>query len=234
MELKMLDWDSVFFGKRIYALHLGKDEDIIDAEIQIQKVNADLVYIFIPVDSDIRTTLDNRSEIIMYDHKLTYKMLLNGQKFNISNDIEEVNYDPGKDFISLAISSGIFSRFSLDPKLNYRFEEMYELWLRNSLNRNIADKVFVSKEDGFIKSFITCKIRNGVGTIGLIATHKEYRGKSLGRHLIDRAHHWYQYNNVNYSEVVTQKANTIACAFYEKYGFGITREELVYHWWIKK
>jgi dTDP-4-amino-4,6-dideoxy-D-galactose acyltransferase len=111
---------------------------------------------------------------------------------------------------------------------------MYELWLRNSINKKIADKVFVTKANDFIVSFVTSKIKGGVGNIGLIATDKEFRGQSLGRRLINQVHHWYQLNNIEFSEVVTQKANKVACSFYENYGFQIAREELVYHWQIKK
>jgi dTDP-4-amino-4,6-dideoxygalactose transaminase len=83
----------------------------------------------------------------------------------------------------------------------------------------LADKVFATKSHDFITSFITCKIKNEIGNIGLIATHTDYRGKSLGRNLINHVHNWYLQNNIKVSEVVTQKANEIACAFYENYGF---------------
>jgi GNAT superfamily N-acetyltransferase len=102
---------------------------------------------------------------------------------------------------------------------------------------NLAIKhinVFVTKYKDFITSFITCKIKNEIGNIGLIATHENHRGKSLGRNLINHVHHWYLQNNIKVSEVVTQKANKIACAFYENYGFQISKEELVYHWHFKK
>jgi ribosomal protein S18 acetylase RimI-like enzyme len=98
----------------------------------------------------------------------------------------------------------------------------------------LADKVFVTKFNDFITSFITCKIKNEVGNIGLIATHENHRGQSLGRNLINHVHYWYLQNNIKVSEVVTQKANEIACAFYENYGFQISNEELVYHWHFKK
>jgi len=165
---------------------------------------------------------------------VTYKMNLSGKDFQTVENVEEEDASPDDDFISLAISSGIHSRFAVDPSLNHKFEEMYALWLRNSLNKKLADKVFVTKSNDFITSFITCKIKNEIGNIGLIATHADYRGKSLGRNLINHVHNWYLQNDIRFSEVVTQKANNIACAFYENYGFEISLEELVYHWHLKK
>lgn len=233
MELKMLDWDSTFFEKKIFSVQLNNDDDIEEVEFHLQKENADLAYVFIPVSSGIAKKVADHSNIVLYDHKLTYKMMLSGKDFPIVKNVEEEYSSPDNDFISLAISSGIYSRFALDTALNHKFEEMYALWLRNSLNKKLADKVFVMKSNDFITSFITCKIKNEIGNIGLIATHADYRGKSLGRNLINHVHNWYLQNNIKISEVVTQKSNAIACAFYENYGFEISQEELVYHWHLK-
>jgi len=234
MELKMLDWDSTFFEKKIFSVQLNNDDDIDEIEFHLQKENADLAYVFISISSGIAKKFADNSNIVLYDHKVTYKMNLSGKDFQISENIEEIDTVPDLDFIKLAISSGVYSRFALDPSLNHKFEEMYALWLRNSLNKKLADKVFLTKSNDFITSFITCKIKNESGKIGLIATHADHRGKSLGRNLINQVHNWYTQNNIHVSEVVTQKANSIACAFYENNGFQISNEELVYHWHIKK
>jgi dTDP-4-amino-4,6-dideoxy-D-galactose acyltransferase len=234
MELKMLDWDSTFFEKKIFSVQLNNDDDFEEVNFHLQKENTDLAYVFIPVRSGITKKVADHSNIVLYDHKVTYRMNLSGNDFQTVENVEEVDASPDDDFISLAISSGIYSRFALDPSLNHKFEEMYALWLRNSLNKKLADKVFATKSHDFITSFITCKIKNEIGNIGLIATHTDYRGKSLGRNLINHVHNWYLQNNIKVSEVVTQKANEIACAFYENYGFEISQEELVYHWHFKK
>jgi dTDP-4-amino-4,6-dideoxy-D-galactose acyltransferase len=234
MELKMLDWDSTFFEKKIFSVQLNNDDDIEEVEFHLQKENADLAYVFIPVSSGITKKVADHSNIVLYDHKVTYRMNLSGKDFQTVENIEEVEASPDDDFISLAISSGIYSRFALDPSLNHKFEEMYSLWLRNSLNKKLADKVFVTKSNDFITSFITCRIKNEIGNIGLIATHADYRGNSLGRNLINHVHKWYIQNDIRFSEVVTQKSNKIACTFYENYGFEISHEELVYHWHFKK
>ncbi len=234
MELKMLDWDSAFFEKKIFSVQLNNYDNIDEVEFQLQNENADLAYIFIPVNSEIENKVAEKSNLVLFDHKLTYKMILSEKVFQTVENVEETDADPDDDFISLAISSGVHSRFALDPSLNHKFEELYGLWLRNSLNKKLADKVFVTKSNDFITSFITCKIKNEIGNIGLIATHADYRGKSLGRNLINHVHHWYLQNNINVSEVVTQQSNAIACAFYGNYGFEISQEDLVYHWHFKK
>jgi len=233
MELKMLDWDSLFFEKKIFSVQLNIDDNINEVEFQLKHEKADLAYVFIPVNSAFENKVAEKSNLLLYDHKLTYKMMLTEKVFQSVENVEETEAAPDDDFISLAISSGIHSRFALDPALNHKFKEMYALWLRNSLNKKLADKVFITKSKDFITSFITCKIKNEIGNIGLIATHENHRGQSLGRNLINHLHHWYLQNNIKVSEVVTQKANKIACGFYENYGFEISREELVYHWHLK-
>ena len=153
----------------------------------------------------------------------------------LSNNDDVIDYSSvaDLDFLKLARSAGKHSRFYLDKNLSHKFNELYDLWLINSLNKTIADKTFVIKnEKGQVVSFLTTKIRNNRGNIGLIATDEKYMGKGYGSKLIAHLHKWYQENDVKYSDVVTQKSNVQACAFYSKQGFSIFKEELVYHWWL--
>jgi dTDP-4-amino-4,6-dideoxy-D-galactose acyltransferase len=139
---------------------------------------------------------------------------------------------PDLNFIDLARSAGSYSRFYLDKKLSHKFDELYELWLLNSLNRKIANNTLVIKnESDQVVSFLTTKIKNERGNIGLIATHEKYMGKGYGSQLINHLHNWYLENNIKFSDVVTQNSNVQACSFYTKLGFRVIKDELVYHWW---
>ena len=68
--------------------------------------------------------------------------------------------------------------------------------------------------------------------IGLLAVDEEARGKSIGKLLMHAA--FIKCRDLGYKEVqvVTQKANATACAFYEKLGFRIEKVENIYHFWI--
>lgn len=51
---------------------------------------------------------------------------------------------PCAELENLAIQVGKYSRFRVDPRIpKEKFLKMYKLWIRNSVNRQLADAVFV-------------------------------------------------------------------------------------------
>jgi ribosomal protein S18 acetylase RimI-like enzyme len=232
MELKMLDWDSDFWGKRIYSLHMLLTDSFEEALKIVNDSDADLIYIFTGKNATAIPQLESEKTITLFDNKLTFSMDLNHNDLFYDKDVFDYSSAPDMHFLKLARSAGRHSRFFLDKHLSHQFDKLYDLWLINSLNKSIADKTFVIKNEADqVVSFLTTKIKNGRGSIGLIATDENYMGRGYGRKLIAHLHQWYLENNIKLSDVVTQKSNTGACSFYEKIGFSIVKEELVYHWW---
>jgi ribosomal protein S18 acetylase RimI-like enzyme len=76
-------------------------------------------------------------------------------------------------------------------------------------------------------------MKNGVGSIGLIAVNEKTRSKGIGSKLIAAADAFYHANGIGQSTVITQASNIQACRFYEKAGFQVIKKEYVYHWWLK-
>ena len=70
------------------------------------------------------------------------------------------------------------------------------------------------------------------GSISLIGVDQGYRGEQIGTKLIHQA--IAHFNNLGKKEVqvVTQKANVLACNFYTKNGFQIIDTVNVYHLWL--
>jgi len=234
MELKALDWDSGFWNIPIYALTLDLNDNWPHVVQSVNESDAALVYLFLPVNSHFDSVIATHQNIILRDEKLTFGMDISTSSNESDDLIIEFNGQPDADFFNLARTAGLFSRFKIDEKLSYKFDELYDLWLLNSVNKSIAEKVFIHKEDeNNISAFLTASVKNQVGAIGLIATRENQRGKGIGQKLINHLHSWYLTNNINYSTVITQKNNIGACQFYEKIGFTLIKEELVYHWWLK-
>jgi len=75
--------------------------------------------------------------------------------------------------------------------------------------------------------------KEGFGSIGLVAVDEKERGNSIGKELMKAALWTFKENGVHTVEVVTQKANRIACAFYKSLGFKVGKVENIYHLWIK-
>ena len=135
---------------------------------------------------------------------------------------------------ALAWQSGEFSRFRLDKRLAPTvFRRLYSQWLRNSLTGEIARQVLTWRNDaGHELGLLTLGEKNNRADIGLLAVDATARGLGLGRQLVAAAQA--QAAAWGYAElqVVTQRANAPAGRFYEKCGFALVREELVYHLWL--
>ncbi|MFM7023657.1 MAG: GNAT family N-acetyltransferase [Flavobacteriales bacterium] len=223
MKAEKLEWDSAFFNINIAKVStsvLLSRKDFVFGE-------TDLYYLF----SDIRQPQLEAENVLLADAKVTYHKNLTKVSDDLNNNIISLTGDISEELYQLAISSGWSSRFNKDPRLQPKFEELYRLWLSNSVNRKIADEVLVMKMDDQAAGLVTLKKNASAGKIGIIAVQEQHKGKGWGSQLLNAVDQWYQNNGVNYAEVVTQSDNTEACRFYEKRGYTVKNTEYVYHVW---
>jgi dTDP-4-amino-4,6-dideoxy-D-galactose acyltransferase len=66
----------------------------------------------------------------------------------------------------------------------------------------------------------------------LIGVDQGYRGEQIGTKLINQALSYFKKTGKFEVQVVTQKANVLACNFYTKNGFHLVNTINVYHLWI--
>ena len=134
--------------------------------------------------------------------------------------------------IEQAVQSGIYSRFNVDKKIGKeKYEEMYTLWMLNSLNHTIAKEVLVLLEQNDLKGFITLGEKNKRADIGLIAVDHHFRGNGIGRILMESAEKWFSDKGYKTIQVVTQGDNYPACRLYERCGYEVETVEFFYHIW---
>ena len=228
IEIKPLKWDSHFFHKKIGAVSHNvsyRSSDLLDI---MSREKYDLLYIFSDeekLDQDLISSGAN-----LADRKVTYSKQVSHSNLKPLGVIRYQG-DSCDDLTQLAFQSGYKSRFKLDPILSERFEDMYRLWIENSLNGTFADELFVIKEFDLINGFVTVKKNDGVGVIGLIAVSDKQRGRGFGTLLIDKVNEWCAKNELNTIEVATQLDNEGACKFYKSKGFSIKRIQYIYHLW---
>lgn len=145
----------------------------------------------------------------------------------------------------LAVESGVYSRFNTDESLSKEgFRAMFTMWLTNSLNRSLADEVFVVRDrladrsgGGEELGFITVKRTSAnVVNIGLLAVSASHRRKGLAYALLSRAILWALEavggDPAAMLTVVTQGDNKPACECYEKFGFSLSSVQDIYHCWL--
>jgi dTDP-4-amino-4,6-dideoxy-D-galactose acyltransferase len=223
--IKLLEWDSSFFNRRIGLLDLSSGspnfEDLNDW---------DLVYIM----SDEDFTLDiNKFNRTFSETKVVFSKMIIESKEPIDENISVAKKkDNKKQIYNLALESGKFSRFNLDKNFKRaEFKKLYYKWVDNSFNKEFADAVLVYKFENEIIGFVTYKILDDFATIGLIAISPLYQGKGVGRKLINAVEMELVNRQIGELRIPTQFQNEIACEFYMKLGYKIIKKKIINHYW---
>jgi dTDP-4-amino-4,6-dideoxy-D-galactose acyltransferase len=238
-RFQILDWDSEFFGIPIAEILpdiLAVEElDQVLSGLKQEKVR--LVYwASNPADEGSQRAAQLFHGFLA-DKKVTFVMdisQISEQSDRFDWVIEEYSDTlPCADLESLAIQAGVCSRFRCDSRIpEEKFVDLYRLWIRNSVNRQMADAVLVARQAGNIVGMVTVGEKNGRGRIGLLAVNGDMRGKNLGLALVRAAQIWVGGKGLKVAQVVTQGGNIASCKLYEKCGYRIEKVEYFYHFWI--
>lgn len=238
LSVQRLDWDSEFFGFGVGRL-VGPFESVATLSDALQTAVGHgfrLVY-------GACGHKDNASHRIalavggrFVDAKRTYELDLTRIQPTRMN-IEEAGDDAHshRQLRSLAWQAAEFSRFRLDPALpEGSWQRMYSLWMQNSITGKLADAVLVERGDGRIIGMITVSHHGECGQIGLFAVDYRWRGRGIGRRLLDAAIQRCRAEGCNKLRVVTQGNNIAACRSYERAGFQVIDEQDIFHFWIDR
>jgi dTDP-4-amino-4,6-dideoxy-D-galactose acyltransferase len=234
----LLEWDTHFFGYKIASVRASefglKKLNTIIRELKEQDFK--LAYCFMDPDDNISNESLKQIPVFLADEKVTYSIGVTREfNFPVNDHITTYNLNNTSEKLkSLALQSGLYSRFKTDPYFhNNEFERLYTEWIEKSVERKLANEVLVYNEGSEILGFITLAFHDNTGSIGLIAVDKNQRGKAIGKKLIGTALQYFKDNKITNVEVVTQKANNAACRFYESCGFKIKSIVNIYHLWIR-
>ncbi|HEY5590031.1 MAG TPA: GNAT family N-acetyltransferase [Paludibacter sp.] len=230
--ISYLDWDSNFFGLKIGKIEMNIST--INDMVEIEKLKIadeyDLVYLFIDkLDNSTIEWLEKKG-VNLVDQKVIYQKNLVDHQIETMLRIEKYNGDVTPKLLELAIESGHKSRFMKDIRLTSRFIDLYRLWIEKSVNGELADELLVSYYNTEITGFVTLKKNKKIGTIGLIAVDKNFRGIGIGRGLLIAAENWFKSNNCNKMSVITQQENIEACRLYLRSGFKILKSQSIFHY----
>jgi dTDP-4-amino-4,6-dideoxy-D-galactose acyltransferase len=235
--IKTLKWDSNFFGIKVGLIKLSSESDLNHFNKYGSSLIKDYKLIYLVTDEHIVVpkTILNKYNGSFINQRIVYNKTLTSTNYNIPDWI--IDYKDKtipNELISLALSSGTFSRFRIDSNFTFeKYEELYSLWIKNSINRKIANGVVVASFREKIKGMITYKYNKQNATIGLLSVDSSEQGLGIGRYLVDKVEELafnLKHTNIR---VATQSNNVSACAFYDK--LGLTPIEICnyYHLWIK-
>jgi dTDP-4-amino-4,6-dideoxy-D-galactose acyltransferase len=236
---QILDLDSEIFGFPIAKiipdkLSQGRLEQVISC---LKKENVQLAYWASNPNDEESQRAARLHHGFLADRKVTFVVDI-GQmperSASLDWDIKEYADNlPSSEMEKLAIQIGKYSRFGIDPRIpEDKLIDMYKRWIRNSVNRQIADAVFVAHQSGKVVGMVTVGKKNERGDIGLMAVDPGVRGGNLGVALVSAAQDWARRKGFRFAQVVTQGENIAACKLYEKCGYHIDKTEFFYHFWI--
>ncbi|WP_321495011.1 GNAT family N-acetyltransferase [uncultured Desulfobacter sp.] len=237
MNLEHLQWDSQFFGLKIGKIVCNREnynDKLNQLVSSARNENYSLLYVFSSEHIFLSEKHVIKNNALLVDRKIAYQLNLNSKIIRIDDCILDYNTKKlSKDLLDLTYISGQYSRFLLDKKMpENAFENLYKAWIEKSLSKEIADKVFVAQRNCKIIGFVTLKIKDEKGEVGLIAVSEQAQGQKIGSKLIDACVLYLQQKSIYEIVVSTQLANTQACRFYISYGF---KKELItntYHFWL--
>jgi dTDP-4-amino-4,6-dideoxy-D-galactose acyltransferase len=216
--LTYLPFDSELFGFPVGKYEVGEywDQD----EFLKQTRCFQLVYLISEHELDIKS-----KDIQLMDVKLVFEKALKSES-TFTDNIEVYQGELTEELISLALDSGEYSRFKVDPRLDQgEFEKLYHIWMRKALEKR---EVLV---DGEMEGMVTCKVDNDLAQVGLFAVKESSRGKGIGKDLLKKAESWAFEKGARIMKIPTQKANTPATNLYEKMGYKIASQTNIYHYW---
>jgi ribosomal protein S18 acetylase RimI-like enzyme len=105
---------------------------------------------------------------------------------------------------------------------------MYELWIDKAVKEKYS--IFVARKEGVPVGFLASNVELGGYYIELVAVAKKFRGKGIGKDLLN-----YSLRKAKLgfkkASIAVQLGNITAIRLYEKLGFKINSSEATFHWW---
>jgi dTDP-4-amino-4,6-dideoxy-D-galactose acyltransferase len=255
-DFEVLNWDTARFGFPVARIDGAVEPNALDDTIRRMR-DRGVVLAYYTIDERRAPMLDSdaaRFGARLVDTRVTFvsqlapRLTEDGPADSISTKPANVTRshvgdglvfrsgdekDLGPRLIDLARESGRYSRFRVDPRIDVSvFHSIYDAWLMRSLRREIADEVLVATHHEQDVGFVTVSRSGSCGTIGLLSVGESMRGRGLGRLLTRRAFEWSASTGCAKGRVVTQLANSAACAMYQAAGCVAEKSERVYHVWL--
>ena len=121
-------------------------------------------------------------------------------------------------------------RFHSDPNIDNKLaSKIKEKWVSNFFEGKRGHNCFVClADDGNPKGFLLTDIRNKKVFIDLIAVSKPFQGQGIGKKLIFSMFQYYRDSSLHFC-VGTQLKNKNSITLYNKCGFELMGQKLVWH-----
>lgn len=223
-------WDSDLFSLNVGFLDSSKKNDL--TQVELSEYN--LLYVFSDKKNDsivLKEFIKSYSEEKVIFQKELREVIFDSQD-NVIELSESYNL---KELYKLAYISGEFSRFKMDPNFSIsQFQNLYKLWIDNSINKKIADMFFVyQNEYNRVLGLITLKINieQKIATVGLLGVLDDAQGRGIGTSLLTKVEQEAIKHDIKILRIPTQRHNVKACSFYLRNKYEIYESNFIEHFW---
>jgi len=232
----LLAWDSDLFGFPVARLRSQalRADALPGAVGALRDEGVRLVYAVTAWDEEEARRAIEQAGGLLVDRKVRYRKRIAGAMVFPAQVAAWAGSECTEELESLALECGHLSRFRIDPRVPpHVYPALYRAWIRRSVRGEIASVVLVSRDAEALTGLITLDIDETTAEVGLMAVRGTHRRRGIGAHLMQAAEAWAHGRGAETLEVVTQGANTGACALYEVSGSRVAREEAIYHLWLE-
>lgn len=227
IQISPIDWDSKFFGLKIGSPQ-GESSDIPKIIQSAKDQGYDLIILRSQNDPLIAP------EQSYSDTKIVFTKDLKSDYENDPQIFSGLNIPLTDDLVALSLEAGSYSRFKQDENFGIEsFNKLYKEWIRKSLTGDLADEVFLAKQNSAVTGLVTVRLKDGFSEIGLLSVKPGHQGQGIGSRLMKAAETFSISRGILKLKVPTQLVNQEAVRFYLKSGFMEESREQIVHLWIK-
>lgn len=127
---------------------------------------------------------------------------------------------------ALAVMHAAFARYKTDPQPSSALEETVETF-EQELAKGIH--IFGAYEDGVLVGIIKCKLTDAFGYFSRLSVLPNKQGRGIAKSLIAYCEQFSKEHGRNRMQCKVRKSEVANIALYERLGYVITDEEVIYN-----
>ncbi|MDP3645814.1 MAG: GNAT family N-acetyltransferase [bacterium] len=233
--IELQDWDVSFFRKNIARLVPGilSERVMADALRECKKEKVDCLFARLESDVQKNVRIAEKNGFSLMSTRASYEA-----EFRDTREVD-VAIRPAlhSDLPTLKRMARVLSResrFFRDPVFGVRkAERLYEAWVESLLSdHRLSGHVMIAMAGQRAAGFVATSKKGPLVHIELIFVDEQFRGRSIGRGLLQACINTYVQSGPHRFVVATQGSNVPAQRLYQSFGFKITKMELDYHKWF--
>lgn len=236
--VKMLSWDSNFFGFNVGYISSNYLTENIYQNVEKFLINNKTKVAYFLCDCHDRETVKiaQNNGFDFVDIRLSFlkknisfsKVELSEMKFQKANENDLNKFDYIVD--DMYRESRYFFDGNFDPK---KLNDFYKGWLNKAILGLFDDECYYISIKGEIGSFCTIRyISDKIATIGLVGVNKSYLGQKLGELTLKLTQNQLIKKGIKTINVVTQGRNFHAINLYQNNNFLLDETQVWYHKWF--